>query len=114
MTTNASPSIDMKPPAVPTAQRIPFAGTLVCNVGDLMQQWSSNRYSSTVHRVVNQADERRHSAAFFFNPSFDILVERFESLVGDATDGPQTQTAGEYFACCFSEIRGCGKTGADG
>jgi len=92
----------------------PIPGTLICNVGDLMQQWSSNRYSSTVHRVVNQADERRHSAAFFFNPSFDILVERFESLVGDATDGPQTQTAGEYFSCCFSEIRGCGKTGADG
>jgi isopenicillin N synthase-like dioxygenase len=29
----------------------PIPGTLVCNIGDLLQRWSNDRFSPTVHRV---------------------------------------------------------------
>lgn len=51
----------------------------VINLGDLMRRWTNNKYSSTLHRVVNPpadgADHRRQSMAFFGNANPDLLVE---------------------------------------
>ncbi|KAF7301918.1 2OG-Fe oxygenase family [Mycena indigotica] len=58
----------------------PIPGTIVVNVGDLMQRWSNDVLRSTLHRVVappatpinaNEAVTReRKSIAFFCNPNF--------------------------------------------
>lgn len=64
----------------------PPPGTLVCNVGDMLQRLTNHVLPSTTHRVVNPTGERarrpRFSMPFFlhFNPDFPI-----ETLPGCVT-----------------------------
>ncbi len=49
----------------------------VINVGDMLAQWTNDRWRSTLHRVVNPevgAMARRQSIAFFHNANFDCEV----------------------------------------
>jgi isopenicillin N synthase-like dioxygenase len=48
----------------------PIEGTLVVNIGDLLQRLSNNRFKSTVHRVYNRQTASRFAMPFFlgFNP----------------------------------------------
>ncbi|KAJ5188560.1 Oxoglutarate/iron-dependent dioxygenase [Penicillium cf. griseofulvum] len=48
----------------------PIPGTIVVNIGDLLQRLSNNRFKSTVHRVYNRQPTSRYSMPFFlgFNP----------------------------------------------
>ena len=58
----------------------PLPDTFVVNLGDLMAQWTNDRWVSTLHRVVNpppdrRAGSRRASIAFFHQPNHDAVVE---------------------------------------
>ena len=58
----------------------PAPGQFVVNIGDLMAQWTNDRWVSTLHRVmVPQADAggtaRRLSLVFFHQPNDDALIE---------------------------------------
>lgn len=53
----------------------PLAGTLVCNIGDLLAYWSNNRFASTVHRVVNRSKAARYSIPIFFDPHTDTIID---------------------------------------
>jgi len=54
--------------------------TLVVNIGDMMQRWTNNKFKSTIHRVINPSTQKhRFSAPFFFDPSFDAIVDCIES-----------------------------------
>jgi isopenicillin N synthase-like dioxygenase len=44
----------------------PIEGTMVVNLGDLMQRWSNDRFLSRPHRVVNLTTEPRYSIVQFF------------------------------------------------
>ncbi len=54
-------------------------GSLVCNIGDMLQRLSGGRLPSTTHRVVNPAPERasvaRYSTPFFLHFRPDYLIE---------------------------------------
>ncbi len=56
----------------------PPAGSVVCNIGDMLQRLTNHVLPSTTHRVVNPAPERRgfarYSTPFFlhFNPDYEI------------------------------------------
>ena len=55
-------------------------GTFIVNIGDLMQQWTNDMWTSTMHRVVNpklsSEDNRdRISIIFFHQPNYDAQVE---------------------------------------
>ncbi|OYU71336.1 MAG: flavonol synthase [Alphaproteobacteria bacterium PA2] len=58
----------------------PPPGSVVCNIGDMLERLTNNVLPSTIHRVVNPAPERRgfprYSTPFFlhFNPDFDIVT----------------------------------------
>jgi len=54
--------------------------TFIINLGDLMAQWTNDRWVSTMHRVVNPPRDkavgsRRQSLVFFHQPNYDALVE---------------------------------------
>jgi isopenicillin N synthase-like dioxygenase len=54
-------------------------GTFVVNIGDLMMQWTNDRWISTLHRVMNPPTEaarssRRISMVFFHQPNYDTDV----------------------------------------
>lgn len=89
----------------------PPAGSLVCNVGDMLQRLTNRLLPSTTHRVVNPAPERaqfaRFSLPFFlhFNPDFQI-----RTLPGCAGPGrpdgyPVPISANDYLRQRLREIR---------
>jgi isopenicillin N synthase-like dioxygenase len=54
-------------------------GTLVCNIGDMLERLTGGTLPSTTHRVVNPSPERRHiprySTPFFLHFRPDYLIE---------------------------------------
>src|SRR5690606_24581271 len=52
----------------------PIEGTLVVNVGDLMERWTNLRFKSTPHRVINRTGRQRLSIAVFVDPNFETPV----------------------------------------
>ena len=57
----------------------PPPGSLVCNIGDMLQRLTNHVLPSTTHRVVNPAPERRgvarYSTPFFLHFASDYLIE---------------------------------------
>ena len=59
-------------------------GSFVVNIGDLMAQWTNDRWVSTMHRVVNPPADLAHDSArlslvFFHQPNYDTIVSCLES-----------------------------------
>ncbi len=46
-------------------------GSILVNIGDVVQVWSNDRYIAPVHRVLANEEAVRYSAPFFLNPSFE-------------------------------------------
>jgi isopenicillin N synthase-like dioxygenase len=67
------------------------ADHFIINIGDLMMNWTNDRWRSTLHRVVPHPDtvgQRRQSMAFFHNPNPDALIECIATCT-DAHNPPQ-------------------------
>lgn len=65
---------------------VPSPGALLVNLGDLMAQWTNDRWRSTLHRVLpparHAAEVRtRRSVAFFHDGNHDALVECLPTCV---------------------------------
>jgi isopenicillin N synthase-like dioxygenase len=52
----------------------PIEGTLVCNIGDMLDRLTGGRYRSTPHRAKNVSGRDRLSFPFFFDPDFDAQI----------------------------------------
>lgn len=58
------------------------ANALVVNSGELLRQWSNDRFLSTRHFAVNPRDHDRYSVPFFFNANADHRMECLPSCHG--------------------------------
>jgi isopenicillin N synthase-like dioxygenase len=56
----------------------PVAGSLVCNIGDMLDRMTGGLYRSTPHRVRNPSQHDRLSFPFFFDPNFNAEVRPIE------------------------------------
>jgi polar amino acid transport system ATP-binding protein len=55
---------------------VPYVpGSFVINLGDMLERLTSGRYTSALHRVINSSGRSRISMPFFFDPSFDAVLE---------------------------------------
>jgi len=66
----------------------PPPGSLVCNIGDMLQRLTNHRLPSTTHRVVNPAPERRgvarYSTPFFLHFNSDYAIRTLPNCVDQA------------------------------
>ncbi len=87
------------------------ADMFVVNIGDLMAQWTNDRWVSTLHRVANPPRERAHlprqSIAFFHQPNWHTLVECLPGCggVGNPPKYPPV-TSGAHFERKLGLLRG--------
>ena len=74
-------------------------GAFIVNLGDLLAQWTNDRWRSTVHRVVSLGEQgaRRRSIAFFLDGNYDATVTCLPTCCDDSRPAkyPPT-TAGEH------------------
>lgn len=68
------------------------------NIGDMLANWTNDRWVSTLHRVVaNRGNRRRQSIAFFLTPNYDAEIRCIESCLAQG-EAPRYApvTAGRY------------------
>jgi len=89
----------------------PLAGSIVCNVGDMLQRLTNGVLRSTTHRVANppatHAGRARYSLAYFlhFNPDFEIRTLP-SCISADMPDRfPESITADAYLQQRLKEIK---------
>lgn len=84
----------------------PWDGFVV-NIGDLMAQWTNNRWVSTLHRVLNPPPERAHlprqSIAFFHQPNWHAEIA---ALPGCGAPHHAPTTSGAHFERKLTALRG--------
>jgi len=63
----------------------PLEGSLIVNTGDMLRQWTNDRWCSNEHRVLPPSseapDEELISLVFFHEPDADAVIEPFETCV---------------------------------
>ena len=74
----------------------PIPGTLVCNIGDLLNRWSNETLSSNLHRVINRSGNERHSIAIFFDPDPDAVVDPTDLGFPEGMEKYPPITASDY------------------
>ncbi|TKA43992.1 hypothetical protein B0A54_04756 [Friedmanniomyces endolithicus] len=62
-------------------------GVFLCNLGDMLAEWTRGAYKSTAHRVIHLSNTPRVSIPFFFDPNWDAFVEPVTSPGDGETDG---------------------------
>lgn len=79
----------------------PIAGSLVVNIGDMMQRWTSGRYVSTPHRVANRTGLDRISVPFFANPDYDAVVAPLEGTFSSGAKLYEPLACGPYVEAVY-------------
>ncbi|MCO5561103.1 hypothetical protein L7F22_014724 [Adiantum nelumboides] len=67
----------------------PLPGSLVVNVGEVIQAFTNNKYQSVRHRAMLNKEKARFSIACFLFPTPDSIIEPLPHLVSD--DNPALQ-----------------------
>ncbi|EOO03838.1 putative clavaminate synthase-like protein [Phaeoacremonium minimum UCRPA7] len=52
----------------------PIEGCYLCNIGDMLAEWTRGAYKSTLHRVCHTSESLRISVPFFFDPNWDAFI----------------------------------------
>ena len=89
----------------------PPPGSVVCNIGDMLQRLTNHALPSTTHRVVNPPPERRgvarYSTPFFLHFAPDYLIRTLPACVSAERPDryPVPITANDYLEERLAEIK---------
>ncbi len=76
----------------------PIPGSLICNIGDLLQRWSNDRLVSTLHRVINRSGAQRYSIPVFYDPNSDARIDPCDLGIPVEVSRYDAVEAGAYIA----------------
>lgn len=84
---------------------VPYVpGCMQVNIGDMMAQWTNDRWVSTLHRVVvpggspEAMSRRRMALAFFLTCNYDVVIEPMTTCCSPSNPSKYAPvTAGDYF-----------------
>ena len=98
----------------------PIDGTVVVNIGDILERWSNGRWKSTVHRVVEppaiigefekSGNEdlmcpQRYSVALFTKPNLDVVIDTLAGTWDENTPKQYEKiTTAEFIQMRMSEV----------
>jgi isopenicillin N synthase-like dioxygenase len=90
---------------------VPTPDLFVVNIGDLMAQWTNDRWVSTLHRVVNPPAARTHlarqSVTFFHQPNCHAAIECLPTCAGPGNPARyQPVSAGDHLSMKLARLRG--------
>ena len=82
----------------------------VVNLGDLMAEWTNDRWKSTMHRVINPPKEKAHlsktSMTFFHQPNYDAVIECIPTCVSKQNPAKYGKTtSGEHVTMKINKHR---------
>lgn len=86
-------------------------GTVVVNVGDMLQRLTNHVYQSTTHQVVNPpgdaARQPRYSIPFFLHPNPDFVIETLPQCIDEQHPNryPEPISAHDYLLERLREIK---------
>jgi len=84
---------------------LPIDGTMLINVGDMLERWTNGRFVSTVHRVINRSGRERHSMVFFVAPNYLTPIECIPScLPTDGKPNYDSVSAGDYIVSRYNDV----------
>ena len=63
--------------------RSPVDGTLVVNIGDMLEVWTNGAFKSNMHRVANTGREQ-YSMPFFVAADYDAVIEPLHEFTSPA------------------------------
>jgi isopenicillin N synthase-like dioxygenase len=69
----------------------PLPGTLVCNIGDMLDRLTGGQYRSTPHRARNAGARGRLSFPFFFDPDFEAEIRPLPNFAVQIADDRDTR-----------------------
>ncbi|GFP97594.1 feruloyl coa ortho-hydroxylase 1 [Phtheirospermum japonicum] len=82
----------------------PTEGSLVVNIGDVLQIMSNDRYKSVEHRVFVSGSKNRVSVPVFVNPSSDVVIGPLPEVMEDGEKPKYKRVVySDYFNYFFSK-----------
>jgi isopenicillin N synthase-like dioxygenase len=81
-------------------------GTLVINIGDLLQRWTNDVWLSNLHRVINRTGKERYSIPMFYNLDYEAPVACVPTCCGPETP-PRYEpiSSGDYLVSRFKSVQ---------
>lgn len=80
----------------------PIEGTLVVNVGDLLERWTDGAFRSTPHRVINSSGKERLSLVLAFDPDPETNIDA-QDIYGHSHEPKQPPiSCGDYLIWRFN------------
>lgn len=81
-------------------------GTIICNIGDMLQRYTNDLLPSTTHRVVNPTGDGRliprYSSPYFLHLNSDIVIEPLRSCI--TPDHPARYAPITAHACLMERL----------
>ncbi len=85
----------------------PIEGTLLVNIGEMLQRWTNDEFRATPHRVLGVAGGERFSVPFFFATNYDTEIACLPSCTGPERPARYPSVAaGRYLEDRLREIYG--------
>jgi isopenicillin N synthase-like dioxygenase len=76
----------------------PIPGTLVVNVGDLLERWTDGAFRSTPHHVINSSAQERLSLVLAFDPNPETMIDAAD-IFGDGRQVKEGETKQDAISC---------------